>query len=199
MRSGTTLAALIRSVPTDDDRCELCAGQLPTSHRHVLDMTDNQPHCVCRACSLLFEREAAGGRHYRLIPERRRRLDTDSDVHIGVPVGLAFITRSADGGVTARYPSPVGATSWDFDADQWTSLVERWPELAGLEPEVEALLLHTARGRREFWIVPIDDCYRLVATVRRHWQGLAGGREVWPAVDRFFAKIAEGNQPWVSA
>jgi hypothetical protein len=54
---------------------------------------------------------------------------------------------------------------------------------------VEALLVNTARDRREYWIAPIDDCYRLVAIVREHWRGLSGGTQVWPAIDAFFAAL----------
>jgi hypothetical protein len=54
---------------------------------------------------------------------------------------------------------------------------------------VEALLINTARGAREHWIVPIDSCYRLVAVVRREWSGLSGGGTVWPAVEAFFAAL----------
>ena len=30
--------------------------------------------CACTACRILFDRSAAGGGHYRLIPDRRLRL-----------------------------------------------------------------------------------------------------------------------------
>src|SRR5690242_21215924 len=33
--------------------------------------------------------------------------------------------------------------------------------------DLEALLANTAGGRAEHWIVPIEDCYRLVAIIRR--------------------------------
>jgi hypothetical protein len=51
------------------------------------------------------------------------------------------------------------------------------------------VLLNSARGSRERWLAPIDDCYRLVAVIRRNWKGLSGGRDVWPAVGEFFAGL----------
>jgi hypothetical protein len=59
-----------------------------------------------------------------------------------------------------------------------------------MTPHVEAVLLNSARGARDCWLVPIDDCYRLVAVIRQHWKGLSGGRDVWPAVGEFFAGLA---------
>jgi len=51
---------------------------------------------------------------------------------------------------------------------------ERCPTLRDLVPGIQALLVNTVRGAREHWIVPVDDCYRLVALVRREWQESAG-------------------------
>jgi hypothetical protein len=53
------------------------------------------------------------------------------------------------------------------------------------------LLVNTTRDADEHWIVPIDDCYRLVAVIRREWRGLSGGSRVWPAIDGFFQALNE--------
>ena len=45
------------------------------------------------------------------------------------------------------------------------------------------------RGQRDHFIVPIDECYRLVGIIRLHWRGLSGGREVWGEIDSFFAGL----------
>ena len=55
-----------------------------------------------------------------------------------------------------------------------------------LEPDVEALLVDRHLGSRRHWIVPIDDCFRLVGLIRTHWQGLTGGKAVWAEIGRFF-------------
>jgi hypothetical protein len=52
--------------------------------------------------------------------------------------------------------------------------------------DVEALLVNRARGARRQWLVPIDDCYRLVAVIRTRWRGFTGGKEVWLELERFF-------------
>ena len=63
--------------------------------------------------------------------------------------------------------------------------------LGSLEPDVEALLVNRARGARQHFIVPIEDPYRLVALMRSRWRGLAGGEDVWEAIEGFFAELSE--------
>ncbi|SFL05561.1 DUF5947 family protein [Geodermatophilus ruber] len=178
----------------ESPRCDLCAAPLAERHRHLVDQERADLMCACRACALLFSREAAGRGHYRLVPEQRRRLGGAEPGELGVPVGLAFFVRRPDGSVEAHYPSPLGATRWDVADDVWARLAAESPELGALQPDVQALLVNTARGARERWIVPIDDCYRLVALVRRTWTGLSGGDRVWPAIEGFFAELA-GRAP----
>jgi hypothetical protein len=173
------------------EHCDLCSVPVPPEHRHLLDTGRDEVLCACRPCSLLFVREAASEGHYRLMPERRVRLDPVPTRALGVPVGLAFFVPRSDGGVAAHYPSPAGPTRWEVDAADWRSVTEGRPELAALEPDVEALLVNTAMGRQEHWIVPLDECYRMVAVVRREWRGLSGGSRVWPEIDRFFGELAE--------
>jgi hypothetical protein len=172
-------------------QCELCGNPIADHHRHVLAASDQTLRCACRACGLLFEKDAAAQGQYRLVPQRRIRLEAADDItdDIGVPVGLVFLVRQPDGGAVANYPSPLGVTRSELDEAGWQRLATRWPVLAAMTPHVEALLLNSARGARERWLVPIDDCYRLVAVVRQHWKGMSGGRDVWPAVSEFFAGL----------
>ena len=61
--------------------------------------------------------------------------------------------------------------------------------LAQMEPDVEALLVNRARGARDHWLVPIDDCYALVGLIRTRWRGLTGGKDVWEEIGRFFEAL----------
>ena len=180
-----------RNRPPVGERCDLCAVELPEPHRHLLDTARRDISCVCQACALLFDREAAGGGHYRLVPRRRIRLPEVSTEALGVLVGLAFFVLRADGTVDAHYPSPGGPTRWAVDHDVWRDVVAHCAPLAGLTPEVEALLVNTTRERREHWLVQIDDCFAVVALVRREWRGLSGGTRVWPEIDRFYTELTE--------
>jgi hypothetical protein len=116
---------------------------------------------------------------------------------LGVPVGLAFFVVQPDGTVLAHYPSPAGATRWEIDPEAWRAVVRDCPVLTDLAPRVEALLVNTTGDRREEWLVPVDDCYRLVAIVRREWTGLTGGDRVGPEIERFFDELGRryGQHP----
>jgi Family of unknown function (DUF5947) len=173
------------------ERCDFCAVELPVQHRHLLDTDRREISCVCQACSLLFHREAASDGHYRLVPRRRVRLSEVPTEGLGVPVGLAFFVPRSGDTVEAHYPSPAGPTRWEVDPAAWRDVVAHCPQLADLTPEVEALLVNTTQGRSEHWLTPIDDCFALVALVRREWSGLSGGPRVWPEIDRFFANLSE--------
>lgn len=180
----------------EPEQCDLCAAPVPARHRHLRDVSGDDVLCACRSCVLLFDREEAGGRHYRLLPERRLRLDgfaVDDTLwaSLGVPVGLAFFVReSGSGEVVAGYPSPLGATRAVVRRQTWHDLASGRREVRELAEDVEALLVHRARGAREHWVVPLDDCYRLVAIVRTHWKGLAGGPEVWDRIGEFFTALS---------
>jgi Family of unknown function (DUF5947) len=196
--AGALYRTIRRPSPTaaePAERCDLCDAGVPDRHRHVLDAERDEPLCVCQACTPLFDREEAGGGHYQLIPERKVRLPEMSPGELGIPVGLAFVVVGADGAVLAHYPSPVGATQYEIEGETWARAVERCPPLLDLAPRVEAVLVNTARGADERWIVPIDVCYRLVALVRREWTGLSGGGTVWPAVEAFFAALVDRPRP----
>ena len=55
-----------------------------------------------------------------------------------------------------------------------------------MEADVEALLVNRVGNTRDYYIVPIDECYKLVGLIRAHWRGLSGGTEVWEEIGRFF-------------
>ncbi|MGW3495952.1 DUF5947 family protein [Streptomyces sp. NPDC001020] len=193
MTSGA-LARVIRSAAkrrVDTERCDLCGAEVPPGHRHLLEAEREAVLCACQACSLLFVRDEAAEGRYRLVPTRRVRLPPVATRALGVPVGLAFFVAHADGTVSAHYPSPAGATRWEADPSAWRDAVSGCPTLATLEPDVEALLVNTTHAAKHHWIVPIDDCFRLVAVVRGEWRGLSGGDRVWPAIEEFFGGLTE--------
>jgi hypothetical protein len=179
------------------ERCDLCGAPIAAEHRHLLDVSARELMCSCRACALLFDQAAAGagGRHYRLVPERRLRID-DLDLddvtwaELRLPVDMAFFFRSSPAGrVLAFYPGPMGATESLLGLEAWAALEDRNPVLRTLAEDVEALLVHRARGARRHHIVPISDCYELAGLIRTRWRGLTGGREVWEEIGRFYERL----------
>lgn len=176
-------------------RCELCAEPLPDAHRHLLELSRRELRCACRACALLLDRKEAGGARYHLVPERLwwledLELPEDDWRRLGVPVGTAFLQeRRAEGRVVACYPGPLGLTEAHPDPETWRRIAAGHPALAGLEPDVEALLVHRGRALRRAWLAPLDECFRLVACLRTHWRGLSGGDRVWGAIEAFFEEL----------
>jgi Family of unknown function (DUF5947) len=183
------------------ERCELCGESIAADHRHLLDLSTRQLICACRACALLFDRRAAGGGHYRLVPDRRLALvDFDLDEvaweELRIPVDMAFFFRdSRSERVVAFYPGPMGATESLLGLDAWDAIEAANPVLRTLEPDVEALLVNRARGARQQWLVPLDDCFSLVGLIRLRWRGLTGGREVWEEIARFFEDLDRRSRP----
>jgi len=181
--------------PAPAEQCDMCAAPVVPGHRHVVDLASRRIMCVCRACGLLFDSEAAGGGHLRLLPTRRRRLDDlvlDAAQwdRLRIPVDMAFFFRStAAERVVALYPSPAGPTESLLELEAWTELEAANPVLGEMEPDVEALLVCRARDMGEHWLVPIDDCYELVGLIRTRWRGFGGGTEVWEAIHGFFEDL----------
>jgi Family of unknown function (DUF5947) len=175
--------------------CDLCGEPIPAEHRHLLDLSSRELKCACQACRLLFDRPAAGGDHYRLIPDRRLalvdfELDEPTWAGLAIPVEMAFFFRNTQAErVSAFYPSPAGPTESLLGLEAWTEIEEANPVLGTMEPDVEALLVNRARGARQHFLVPLEDCYRLVALIRTHWRGLSGGKQVWTELEAFFEAL----------
>jgi hypothetical protein len=182
-------------------RCDLCGDPIPDEHRHLLDLETRDVSCSCRACSLLFDRPAAGGGHYKLIPERSYRLegfelDDAAWEELRIPVEMAFFFHgSREGRVMAFYPSPMGPTESLLGLEAWSALEEANPVLREMAPDTEALLVNRARGARQYFVVPIDECYKLVGLIRTRWRGFTGGKEVWEEIGRFFADLERRSRP----
>jgi hypothetical protein len=176
------------------ERCDFCGQSIPPDphHRHLMEVATREISCVCRPCSILFDNEAASEGRYKIIRDRLLRLE-DFEIPEGrweelrVPVDMAFFFYSTPAGrVVAYYPSPMGPTESLLELETWEQLENDNPLLRGMERDVEALLVNRARGASEHYLVPIDECYKLVGVIRTRWRGFSGGREVWDEIARFF-------------
>ena len=111
-----------------------------------------------------------------------------------IPIEMAFFFRnSVSGAVGAYYPGPAGATESLLSLDTWNDVERENSALSEMEPDVEALLVNrvgVSRGAAgQYYIVPIDECYKLVGLIRLHWHGLSGGTDVWREVAAFFSSL----------
>jgi hypothetical protein len=181
-----------------EEHCELCSAPIPAVHRHMLELSSRELVCACRPCSVLFDREGAGGGRYKLVPERRLRLDDfaigdDAWEELRIPVDMAFFFHSsAAERVLAYYPGPMGPTESQLQLSAWQEIEASNPLLGGLEPDVEALLVNRVGDEHGHWLVGLDECYTLVGLIRTHWKGLSGGKQVWQEIERFFAELDRG-------
>lgn len=198
----TSLRQLARRATAEaEEHCELCGEAIGADHQHLLDISTRELQCTCRACALLFDRPVAGAGVRRLVPSRSKYL-VDFELTDGlwdslrIPVNMAFFSyNSAAERVLALYPGPMGPTESLLTLEAWEDLEERNPILKGMQRDVEALLINRVRDQRDHFIVPIDECYKLVGIIRLHWKGLSGGREVWGEIDAFFANLKTHARP----
>lgn len=181
------------------ESCEMCSTPLGAEHQHLIDPAAHKLICACDACAILFSSQ--GATKYKRVPRRIRFLPQFemSEAQwdgLMVPIEMAFFFKNGSTGkVAAFYPGPAGATESLLSLEAWSDIEQENPALLEMEPDVEALLANrvgAARGvAAQYYIVPIDECYKLVGLIRLHWHGLSGGTEVWREVAKFFASLKE--------
>ncbi|MGA2133273.1 MAG: DUF5947 family protein [Bryobacteraceae bacterium] len=186
--------------PRAHECCDLCGAELAVEHPHLVEPSARKLHCTCPACALLFSSQS--GSRYKRVPRRVRYLAdfrlTDAQWEgLMIPINMAFFFKSSvDGRVIALYPSPAGATESQLPLETWADLADENPPLGDIEPDVEALLVNRLGFTRgfsvpEYYLLPIDECYKLVWLIRTHWRGLSGGTEVWKQLQQYFAGLQD--------
>ena len=110
-------------------------------------------------------------------------------------VWLFIYSSSVSNQIVAVYPSPAGPTEAEIDKDSWEDLLADNPVLAKMNPDVEALLINRMNGARQYFLAPIDECYKLTGLVRKYWRGFSGGDEGWEQIGRFFEQLREHSYP----
>ena len=171
---------------------------------HLIDLASRQIVCACDACALLFDGMEKG--KYKRVSRRAQRL-IDFEITDGqwesllIPINMAFFFHwSAENRMVALYPSPAGAVESLLPLEAWNEIAATNRALQHLQPDIEALLVDRvghSRGlsQAEYYIAPIDECYRLAGLIRANWKGLSGGTEVWEEIGRFFSALRSKAEP----
>jgi hypothetical protein len=186
--TASHLSALRKFVPSREaeEHCDTCGAALAADHHHTFDPLARRIRCSCLPC--------LGLRHsaFRLIPRQIRnlsdfQLDDAQWDSLLIPISLAFFSYSTPAEKwIAQYPGPAGAAESLLRLESWQEIASSNPELDNLQPDVEALLVNRVGTARDYFIVPIDECYKLVGLLRLHWRGLSGGATVWGEIAQFF-------------
>ncbi|MGB8885135.1 MAG: DUF5947 family protein [Candidatus Korobacteraceae bacterium] len=184
--------------PRAAERCELCSLEISSQHPHLIEPVARKLVCSCDACALLFSGRTDS--RYKRVPRQVRLLanfqmsDAQWD-SLMIPINMAFFFQSSPvGRMVAMYPSPAGATESLLSLEAWNEIAHENPQLEKMEADVEALLVNRighSRGftKAEYYVLPIDQCYRLVGLIRSQWRGFSGGVEVWQQIGEFFSGL----------
>ena len=189
------------------ERCELCSAGLAHEHPHLVELASRQIVCACDACATALRRN--GGREITSASPARAQLLTDfrddrramgesADSHQH-GVLLPFQPGESSGHALSQpgRRGRVAASARCVERDR----EEESLALAQLQPDIEALLVNRvghAHGssRAEYYIAPIDECYRLVGLIRMptgkgspEARGLGGDRA-------FFSELRSQGAKW---
>jgi hypothetical protein len=180
------------------EHCELCSAGLGHEHPHLVELSSRQILCACDACAMLFDGMEKS--RYRRVSRSAQYLAsfemTDGQWEsLLIPINMAFFFQSSvENRMIALYPSPAGAVESLLSLEAWRDIAGNSRALRRLQPDIEALLVNRVGhayglSRAEYYIAPIDECYKLVGLIRTHWKGLSGGAEVWAEIGRFFSSL----------
>ena len=176
---------------TNGEVCDLCGVSIPEDHRHLLALVERRIVCTCETCWGM----RAGEGDYRPTGQRtlwlaELELPDELWASFQIPIGLAFFMRSTvTDCVVAMYPSPAGATESELHFESWSRMLELNPALAGMDADIEGLIVNRLSEPPAFVIAPIDRCYELTGTVKASWEGISGGVAVERAVAGFFGRL----------
>lgn len=196
--ASASLISKLRKIATplpeiEEEKCNFCGRILSPDHRHLVDLSAMKFMCTCEMCMITQAERGA----YKPLPQRCLQLDgfNMSDQlwsDFLIPVNMAFfIVSTVRNGTVAYYPAPTGATESKLKMEPWNQLVELNPLLNTLTPDLEALLVNRLEDNGQYYIVPVDSCYKLIGMIRIAWKGIFGGKEVNDIINQFFSELKE--------
>lgn len=199
------LQAMLKKRPPEGEVCDFCSTPVGHEHSHLIELAARRILCACRPCFIVFEPPGAANGKYRAIRDRVREiagfgLEDGQWESLQIPIGLAFFFfNSLENRMCAFYPSPAGATESLLPLDTWDEIVAKFPQIAALAPDVEAVLVQRTRDVTRAYVVPIDAAYELVGLIRTYWKGFDGGTAAHEKIEEYFGRLAERSRGRVTA
>lgn len=185
----SSLAKFVRG-REPEERCDTCGTALPAEHVHLFTPSIRRIQCACDSCAALESTLKRIPTGVTVLPDFQMS-DAQWD-DLAIPIGLAFFTYSSTAGrVIAMYPGPAGAAESLLTLDAWEEIAAGNPPVRKMQPDVQALLVNRIGDARDYYVAPVDECYRLVGLIRTHWRGFSGGAQVWGEIASFFAGLRE--------
>ena len=184
------MSASVSTAPAE--KCDLCRAPLAETHQHLFDPKTRRLECACDACAILFGEQ---GQKYRRVPRRVRfladfRMTDEQWNGLMIPIGIAFVFRnSVADRMTALYPSPAGPVESYLALETWDEIARDNPIVSTMESDVEGLLVYRVGTAREHYIIPLDECFKLIGTIRLNWKGFSGGMLVWQEIGKFLERL----------
>lgn len=190
----TKLRKIAKPLPQQEiEKCSFCGRRLPEDHRHLVDLSVMKFMCTCEMCMITMPAKG----NYKPLPQRYLRLEDfnlpdELWADFLIPVNMAFFVMSTlRQGTVAYYPAPTGATESKLKMEPWQELKLLNPILNDLNPDLEALLINRLEDSNQYFIVPVDSCYKLIGMIRIAWKGIFGGTEVNQVINNFFKELNE--------
>ena len=194
---SSSLITRLRKIATppqeEVEKCNFCGRILSPDHRHLVDLSAMKFTCTCEMCMIIM----AESGDYKPLPQRSLELQSFNMpdalwADFLIPVNMAFfVLSSSRSGAVAYYPAPTGATESKLKMGAWNQLVQLNPILNDLASDLEALLVNRLGEEGQYYIVPIDSCYKLIGMIRVAWKGIFGGKEVNNIINQFFSELKE--------
>ena len=190
LRNGGPVRVALPPRATPSGTCELCPIGIGEDHRHLLHLVERRIVCVCETCWST----RSGDPEFRPPGSRTLVLD-DFDMtdevwqSFGIPIGLTFLCAR----VSAAGSSPSTRARRVRPSPSSTSApgtrCARPTRSSTASSPTPRPSWSTARARRVYAIVPVDQAYKLVGLVKERWEGISGGRGVQEAVAEYFEAL----------
>lgn len=192
------------------ERCDFCASEIKGEHRHLIEPGSKSVACACNICVLtsssLRKITSQGAFHYKIIPELYSVVSDfvmpeEVWASLSIPVDMAFfVYSSTKEDLEVFFPSPLGPIQSELSQHSKSLLKTMNPIIKVLSHEDNrdalALLVNRTETSSEYFLIPIDQCYKLIGLMRKNWRGFGGGKEMHVMIAQFFQELRSKSKEY---